>query len=1384
MKRKFSSVLLVLMAVLMVFTGCNPAPSNNGSVKIYLSDASSKAINPDGADSWAGLGVDSYELVISSGESTVYSKSYDVLPSEAVELSLPVGKYDFAANAKSGENIVAKAEQKDVIVSSRNNAQVSLVIDAFGTGNVEVGFAYAEGSVANGAVTATLTNLATKAVIEMAVSEDKIVAEDVAVGSYILEMVAPVKLEATELTGEAEGIFIKSDIVYVENGKTSSANWTVKYEGNKASISIDSNVGEPVSFDIQVTSDNAEFDEESGTYYIPVDSDVTLKAVGDNIEDYSFEWSFDGAASNGTEVTISYDSYDLGKLSLLVTAKEGSTYGYGYKAWTVESTDFVNGIYYVGSVARLEKFSEEVNAGNPLFVRGNIVLDADIDLENEPWEPIGTPSSKFLGSFDGQEYTVSNLVSEEGAEYAGLFGYADNATIKNLKIENVRLEDVYRAGALVASFKGGNIENVSVENVVISASRQSGGIAGSFYGQIKNSSVKDVDIVLTPNAISGGFDNGDKAGGIAGLSQTDNNSGLIENCTVENVSIKAYRDAGVIIGAADGYILVGNTVKGTNSIEIDQVTNHYGNEAANAGMYLGRNFDNSDISPTNTIEEDASYSVSIKLKNNDAVGDILKTDAKDISVVLSEDLKVDVDAWAAEAWGSDNTDTIVIDAAGKTIDFNQKNSDWNNIGTLGAKLIIKNAHLTNSGYNNGPWNRHDLNFACDVELYNVTSDKAMAFKAGAVLEDVVINDPNTSDTYAIWIQPNGQTVSLNNCVIDMLDCTDGRGIKIDNQYVAAENEKIVTLSISNTTFKTEEKPAVLVKTTVGAVINWGEGNDISGVAADSVNAVWVDEDAADTNDLVIVTGCTKKIEGQNFGMNSEGQYVADSNDANPIGAIFDYAKSLEEVKIEIAVPEGEINLPSNALSSENNHHEVVITGAGVDETTINGAANPYGDAGKPGNYAHGQDLYFKDLTFETVANGYQGGFGHAKSVTFENCKIVGQFYCHSKAPHKFINCEIDPLDGYLYTYASDCEFINCTFTASKGKALQVYGEADVKCEVLIKDCEFTAAMQATTWDGKPVTPIDINTANGYKVDVTIENCTTEGFPKGLNSNSDLWNVKNTTPGLFTVTVDGELVYPFYSVDDDGNYTVRTSDALRYAIDEIESDRTITLKDGTYEGLFFAQGKSMTIEAENKGEAIINGKLAIAASGKTVNVKDIVFSNDYDEELKTNNQYVDKTGKYCIGLYCGSVNVEGCAFNLSDNGAINFYAMNKPEYSTIKDCTFNCNGNRPILSKAYLTVDNCTFNDQYKYSVQVYGNQTPDGIVKFINNKIIDPGKTSGKTDVSLISISKSYEFEGVEFTSSGNIGLDRYVYDNDAKIKIDTCTINGSAANTVFEIAE
>jgi len=228
---------------------------------------------------------------------------------------------------------------------------------------------------------------------------------------------------------------------------------------------------------------------------------------------------------------------------------------------------------------------------------------------------------------------------------------------------------------------------------------------------------------------------------------------------------------------------------------------------------------------------------------------------KQIVINLESDVTYDVTAWEALGLGGSITEEIIINGNGHTVTFNQLNSDWNNIETNNdAKLYINNAKITSSGYNDGPWNRHDLNFGCDVVLTNVTSDKAMAFKADAELNNVTISDANTSDTYAIWIQPNGQTVSLNGCTIDMISCTDGRGIKIDDQYVS--NPQKVTLNVFDTVFKTEEKSAIIVKNSAGADITIGN-IDISGVAADSTNAVWVDSDSEAYFELVNVTGATK-----------------------------------------------------------------------------------------------------------------------------------------------------------------------------------------------------------------------------------------------------------------------------------------------------------------------------------------------------------------------------------------------------------------------------------------------------------------------------------------------------------------------------------------------
>ena len=232
----------------------------------------------------------------------------------------------------------------------------------------------------------------------------------------------------------------------------------------------------------------------------------------------------------------------------------------------------------------------------------------------------------------------------------------------------------------------------------------------------------------------------------------------------------------------------------------------------------------------------------------------LQSDDKTIVVNLTSDMTYDVDAWANEAMGGSATEKVVINGNGHTITFNNTNSDWNNIVTNGATLVINNATVTNSGYDatSGTWNAHDLNFGCDVEFNYVTFLNAVAVRADATFNNCKITDDSTGDAYLLWIQPNGQTVTLNGCEIDATG-TDGddRGIKIDAQYVDAPAK--VTLNVKDTSFKTEKKAAIVVKSSAGADITL-DNVDISGVTADTTNAVWVDSDASEYAELVKVTG--------------------------------------------------------------------------------------------------------------------------------------------------------------------------------------------------------------------------------------------------------------------------------------------------------------------------------------------------------------------------------------------------------------------------------------------------------------------------------------------------------------------------------------------------
>ena len=143
---------------------------------------------------------------------------------------------------------------------------------------------------------------------------------------------------------------------------------------------------------------------------------------------------------------------------------------------------------------------------------GNIQLGADIVL-TEAWEPIGTSAEPFNGTLDGNGYTVSNLTVN--AEYAALVAYTgDNATIRNLTLENVNINSTkYAAGVVCMAGSGLTIDNVTVSGT-IEATSYAGGI------------VMDADRATITNCENNATVTSKRASGIASW---------ITNATVENV---------------------------------------------------------------------------------------------------------------------------------------------------------------------------------------------------------------------------------------------------------------------------------------------------------------------------------------------------------------------------------------------------------------------------------------------------------------------------------------------------------------------------------------------------------------------------------------------------------------------------------------------------------------------------------------------------------------------------------------------------------------------------------------------------------------------------------------------------------------------------------
>ena len=210
-----------------------------------------------------------------------------------------------------------------------------------------------------------------------------------------------------------------------------------------------------------------------------------------------------------------------------------------------------NKMLKISTIDEFKKFRDNVNEGNN-YQGWYIYLVNNINI-NENWTPIGKYISEdsidnipFKGIFDGRNYTIEGIQINYNSTGVGLFAYADNATIKNLKTgKNSSITGYKAVGGIVG--KAVNQTTISnCENQAILQINSSGdGLVGGIAGTVRNTTIYNCSNIVTI-----GIDSGNLVGGILG-SGTEAN---ILKC-YNTGNIKGTFNIGGIIGSGDGSVV-------------------------------------------------------------------------------------------------------------------------------------------------------------------------------------------------------------------------------------------------------------------------------------------------------------------------------------------------------------------------------------------------------------------------------------------------------------------------------------------------------------------------------------------------------------------------------------------------------------------------------------------------------------------------------------------------------------------------------------------------------------------------------------------------------------------------------------------------------------
>lgn len=481
-------------------------------------------------------------------------------------------------------------------------------------------------------------------------------------------------------------------------------------------------------------------------------------------------------AVSGSEVTLLHDSAESVELPEGVTLNRN---GYNAAGVTVKQrilagSGTAEAPFLINNLEDLiwfrDKVDEQAKDGSTQFAGKYFKLTDDIDLAGINWNPIGSMSGdhgSFLGVFDGDNHTISNLCVEQPGNGIGLFARtAGNAVIKNLTLNNVTVKSTndsnYVGGLVGNAYASTKIENVHVTgNIDISGRGYLGGIAGHGYVVMDNVSVK------AKGTISSSFW---CVGGILGYGG--------EGCTnITNATVDGLEANGLVLRSAAGGIggIVGmaednkgtQPISGSNltakNIKIETYVGGYGTAYADyaLGYLYGGNptskltgelvVDNVDIK-TSTGKEPAIQDAVARV-NGVTYFDLataFKNATSDCEIKLLKDVTIS-EKWDCRYTGAKFTVPVTINGNGKTIKLtgNVDDKNWNTVFRFEDVATVKNLTI-------------DASEAIGIQ-------RGISSKLSITVENVTFIGNGTTAKYAI-IFGEGAAEKISDLIATITEC--------------------------------------------------------------------------------------------------------------------------------------------------------------------------------------------------------------------------------------------------------------------------------------------------------------------------------------------------------------------------------------------------------------------------------------------------------------------------------------------------------------------------------------------------------------------------------------------------------------------------------------